>query len=67
MRASGLPAFASFARSVERDKAAIVAGLSLPYSTGPAEGHLTRLKLIKRQASGHASLPYLERRFLAVA
>lgn len=35
MRASSLPAFVSFARSLERDKAAIVAGLSLPQSTGP--------------------------------
>ncbi|HLW03642.1 MAG TPA: ISL3 family transposase [Ktedonobacterales bacterium] len=67
MRTSGLSAFVSFARSVEQDKAAIVAGLSLPYSTGPVEGHITRLKLIKRHASGRASLPYLERRFLPVA
>lgn len=67
MRASGLPAFVSFARSVEQDKAAILAGLTLPYSTGPVEGHITRLKLIKRHASGRASLPYLERRFLPAA
>jgi transposase len=44
MRAFSLPAFVSFARSVERDKAAIVAGLSLPYSTGPVEGHITHFK-----------------------
>ena len=65
IRASSIPAFVSFARSVERDKAAIVAGLTLPYSTGPVEGHITRLKLIKRQASGRASLDYLQQRFLA--
>jgi transposase len=67
MRASSLPAFVAFARSIERDKTAVVAGLSLPYRTGPVEGHITRLKLIKRQASGRASLPYLERRFLPAA
>jgi transposase len=67
MRASSLPAFVSFARSVEQDKAAIIAGLTLPYSTGPVEGHITHLKLIKRHASGRASLPYLERRFLPAA
>jgi transposase len=67
MRSSSIPAFVSFARSVERDKTAIVAGLTLPYSTGPAEGHITRLKLIKRQAYGRASLAYLQRRFLPVA
>ena len=67
MRASSLPAFISFARGIERDKAAIVAGLSLPQSTGPVEGHITRLKLLKRQASGRASLAYLERRCLPEA
>jgi transposase len=65
VRASAIPAFVSFARGVERDKAAIVAGLALPYSTGPVEGHIHRLKLIKRQAYGRASLAYLRQRFLA--
>jgi transposase len=37
--------FLIFARSLERDKAAILAGLTLPYSTGPVEGHINRLKL----------------------
>ena len=64
-RASSIPAFVSFARSVGRDKAAIIAALSLPYSTGPVEGHINRLKLIKRQAYGRASLAYLCQRFLA--
>jgi transposase len=54
-----------FARSVERDKATIIAGLTLPYSTGPVEGHIHKLKLIKRQAYGRASLGYLQHRFLA--
>jgi len=67
MRASGIPQFVSFARSVEQDKTAIVAGLTLPYSTGPVEGNITRLKLIKRQAYGKASLDYLQRRFLGPA
>jgi hypothetical protein len=65
MRASAIPAFVSFARSGERDKAAILAGLTLPYSTSPVEGHIARLKLIKRQAYGRASLAYLRQRFLA--
>ena len=37
--------FLTFARSLERDKAAIGAGLTLPYSTGPVEGYSNRLKL----------------------
>src|SRR5262245_58111896 len=35
--ASGIREFLPFARSLERDKPAILAGLTLPYSTGPVE------------------------------
>ncbi len=66
-RASRIREFLTFARSVERDKTAILAGLTLPYSTGPVEGHINRLKLIKRQAYGRAGLPYLQHRFLPAA
>jgi transposase len=64
VRTSGIREFLTFARSVERDKLAVLAGLTLPYSTGPVEGHINRLKLIKRQAYGRASLSYLQHRFL---
>jgi len=67
VRASTIREFLSFARSVERDKAAILAGLTLPSSTGPVEGHINRLKLIKRQAYGRAGLAYLQHRFLPAA
>jgi transposase len=66
-RASTVREFLTFARSVERDKPAILAGLTLPYSTGPVEGHINRLKLIKRQAYGRAGLSYLQHRFLSAA
>ena len=64
VRASTVREFLTFARSVERDKAAILAGLTLPSSTGPVEGHINRLKLLKRQAYGRAGLSYLQHRFL---
>jgi transposase len=67
VRASHMREFLTFARSIERDKPAIVAGLTLPYSTGPVEGHINRLKLIKRQAYGRAGLSYLQHRFLPAA
>ncbi len=67
VRASSVRQFLPFARSVERDKPAILAGLTLPYSTGPVEGHINRLKLIKRQAYGRAGLSYLQHRFLPAA
>ena len=67
VRASHIREFLTFARSVERDQTAILAGLTLPYSTGPVEGHINRLKLIKRQAYGRAGLAYLQHRFLSAA
>jgi transposase len=67
VRASTVREFLTFARSLERDKAAILAGLTLPYSTGPVEGHINHLKLIKRQAYGRAGLSYLQHRFLQAA
>ena len=67
VRTARIREFLTFARSIERDKAAIVAGLTLPYSTGPVEGHINRLKLIKREAYGRAGLSYLQHRFLPAA
>lgn len=55
----------SFVRGIEKDKAAVIAGLSLPFSNGPVEGHNNRLKLIKRSMYGRAKLDLLKRRVLA--
>jgi transposase len=49
---SDLPPFASFARGIETDRAAVNAGLTMSWSTGPVEGHVTRVKLLKRQGYG---------------
>jgi transposase len=35
---SSLPEFQKFASGIERDKAAVIAGLTLPYSNGLVEG-----------------------------
>ncbi len=37
-RASHIPELQRFVRSIERDKAAVFAGLTLPYSNGVVEG-----------------------------
>jgi PAS domain S-box-containing protein len=47
------------------DEPAIRAALTLPWSTGPVEGHVTRLKLLKRQMYGRAKLDLLRLRLLA--
>ena len=65
--ASGQPELVSFADGLRRERPELLAALSLPWSTGPVEGHITRLKLIKRQGYGRAGLDTLKRRFLRAA
>ncbi len=43
------------------------AGLRLPWSTGPVEGYINRLKMLKRSLFGRAKLDLLSRRFLLAA
>jgi transposase len=66
-KASAITEMKTFAGGIERDKVAVSAALSERWSTGPVEGHITRLKLLKRQAYGRASLGLLRRRLLAPA
>ena len=61
---SDLPELQHFAVGIQRDKAAVQAGLSLPYSNGPVAGHLNRLKLIKRRKDGRAQFDLLRQRVL---
>jgi transposase len=61
---SGLSELASFAHGVEQDKAAVQAGLTLPINNGQTEGHVTRIKLIKRQMYGKAGFALLRQRAL---
>jgi transposase len=62
---SSLRPFQQLAKSFRRDAAAIKAGLTVPWSTGPVEGHINRLKMVKRQMFGRAKLDLLASRFLA--
>lgn len=61
---SRLPEFKSFAKGLQQDKAAVLAGLTLAWSNGPLEGHVNRLKLIKRSMYGRAKLRLLRQRVL---
>lgn len=51
-------------KGIERDKAPVRAALALPYSNGVVEGHVHRLKLVKRQGYGRAAFPLLRKRVL---
>jgi hypothetical protein len=57
-------AFQRFAKGLRDDDDAIRAGVTRPLSHGPVEGQITRLKRLKRQMFGRASLVRLERRFV---
>jgi transposase len=63
--ASDLAGLRSFADGIQRDLAAVTNGLSMPYSSGPVEGHVNRIKMIKRQMYGRAKFDLLRRRVLA--
>ncbi len=61
---SDLPELQSFASGVEKDKAAVKAGLTWSINNGMVEGHVTKLKLIKRQMYGKAGFALLRQRVL---
>jgi transposase len=65
--ASELEDLQNFAIGLERDKAAVVAGLSESWSNGQVEGQVNRLKLKKREMYGRANFDLLRQRVLAAA
>jgi transposase len=64
---SGIAALARFARGLQEDLAAVKAGLTLEWSNGVTEGHIHRLKLVKRQGYGRAGFALLRQRVLQAA
>jgi transposase len=61
---STLEALQRFAKGLYEDYEAVKAGVTLPWSSGPVEGHINRLKMLKRQMFGRAHLALLSRRFV---
>jgi transposase len=62
--ATGEPALRSFVTGLRADQDAVTRGLSLPWSSGAVEGHVNRIKMLKRQMYGRASPDLLRRRVL---
>jgi transposase len=58
---------APFGRGIASDQPAVSAALAEPWSNGPTEGQVTKLKLIRRQMYGHGKLDLLRVRLLAPA
>jgi transposase len=65
--ASGVKELRTFASGLQQDIAAVSAALSHAASNGMTEGHVNRLKLIKRQGYGRAQFDLLRQRVLAGA
>lgn len=63
--ASKAPAMRRFAAGLKKDLAAVRAGLTEEWSTGPVEGFVHKLKLLKRQGYGRAGCDLLRARMLA--
>jgi transposase len=64
VRTTDLPHLQSFARGLDRDRNAVIAALTLPYSNGPTEGINTKTKRIARQMHGRAGFTLLRYRIL---
>lgn len=59
-----LSPFSRFAKSLLEDYSAVKAAVTMPWSNGPVEGQINRLKMLKRQMYGRAKIDLLTRRFL---
>lgn len=57
-------ALGRFAQLLEADRSAVELSIAAPWSNGPVEGHINRLKVIKRQPYGRAGFELLKARVL---
>jgi len=64
---SPFPEIQRFARGLLQDESAVRAALTSPWSNGPVEGQVLRLKLKRRSMYGRGSLDLLKRRVMGVA
>ncbi|HEX3826306.1 MAG TPA: transposase [Sporichthyaceae bacterium] len=67
VQATGAPALRSSVTGLRADLDALTAGLTLPHSSGPAEGTVNKVKMIKRQMYGRAIPGLLRIRVLHAA
>lgn len=63
----GIPDLESFTQGLQKDYEAVKTSLLLPYSNGPVEGQVNRLKFVKRSMFGRGSFELLRSRFLEAA
>lgn len=59
--------FRDFVRNLRPELPEVEAALRLQWSNGQTEGQVTKVKMLKRQMYGHASVPLLRQRLLLAA
>ncbi|MFF5782638.1 transposase [Streptomyces virginiae] len=64
VRQDDLPSLHTLAAGIDRDRDAVIAGLTLPWGSGVVEGHVNRIKMLKRQMFGRAGFQLLRKRAL---
>ncbi|WP_406725055.1 transposase [Streptomyces sp. GD-15H] len=64
VRQDDLPSLRTLASGIDRDRDAVIAGLTLPWSSGVVEGHVNRIKMLKRQMFCRAGFALLRKRVL---
>ena len=62
---SACPEVRQFAEGIRRDESAVNAAMTMRWSNGPVEGHVNRLKTIKRQMYGRAGFSLLKARVVS--
>ena len=62
---SACPEVRQFAEGIRRDESAVNAAITTRWSNGPVEGHVNRLKTIKRQMFGRAGFSLLKARVVS--
>lgn len=67
VQADDLTALHSFVNGLGQELDAVVARLSLRYSSGAVEGHNNKIKMLKRQMFGRANFDLLRKRVLLAA
>jgi transposase len=60
--ASSSPEIRRYAEGIRQDESAVLAAVTQRWSNGPVEGHINRLKMIKRQMYGRAGFVLLRAR-----
>jgi transposase len=62
--ADDLPELRRFTTGLRRDYEAVLAGPTLEHSSGPVEGTVNKIKMLKRQMFGRANFDLLRKRVL---